>query len=285
MKAERKHYIGDPKKILLTTDGSDYSAGAIKAAINLARECEDTRLIVLRVIDFNPEFETEGQEFVEKAELKVREHVELIREVAAEENVECKAIVRRSDQNPYKTIIEEAKTNGAELIVMGRRGLTGLKKVVMGSVTAKVIAYSPCNVLVVPKDAVMMAENIMLATDGSKYSEAAELEALAMSRSCRHFLRCFIALSVAATKEKLPVTQAIVDRVRKNAFERGVPVETVATVGKPVEVIVQEARDREVDILVMGSHGRTGLERLFLGSVAERVVGLSPCSVLIVKKS
>ena len=51
---------------------------------------------------------------------------------------------------------------------MGRRGRTGLKKILMGSVTAKVIGYSPCKVLVVPKDSEIKVDNIMVATDELK---------------------------------------------------------------------------------------------------------------------
>jgi hypothetical protein len=283
MKKDRKHYIGDPKTILLCTDGSDFSAGAIRAAVNLARECRDTKLIVLRVIDFNPEFETEGLKYAEKAELTVRDHVELIREVAAEEDVECTALVARSEKAPYKAIMEEAKKHKAELIVMGRRGLEGLKKVLMGSTTAKVIAYSECNVLIVPKDAVMNTEYILLATDGSKYSELAEREALAMSRSCHNILRRLVALSVASSPDKLSEAQAIAERVKQHAREMHLPAEAVAVVGRPFEVIIRTATEMSVDIVVMGTHGRTGFEKIFLGSVAERVVGLAPCSVLIVK--
>jgi hypothetical protein len=283
MKKDRKHYIGDPKTILLCTDGSDFSAGAIRAAVNLARECRDTKLIVLRVIDFNPEFETEGLKYAEKAELTVRDHVELIREVAAEEDVECTALVARSEKAPYKAIMEEAKKHKAELIVMGRRGLEGLKKVLMGSTTAKVIAYSECNVLIVPKDAVMNTEYILLATDGSKYSELAEREALAMSRSCHNILRRLVALSVASGPDKLSEAQAIAERVKQHAREMHLPAEAVAVVGRPFEVIIRTATEMSVDIVVMGTHGRTGFDKIFLGSVAERVVGLAPCSVLIVK--
>jgi hypothetical protein len=235
------------------------------------------------VIDFNPEFETEGLKYAEKAELTVRDHVELIREVAAEEDVECTAVVVRSEKAPYKAIMEEAKKHSAELIVMGRRGLEGLKKVLMGSTTAKVIAYSECNVLIVPKDAVMNTEYILLATDGSKYSELAEREALAMSRSCHNILRRLVALSVASGPDKLSEAQAIAERVKQHAREMHLPAEAVAVVGRPFEVIIRTATEMSVDIVVMGTHGRTGFDKIFLGSVAERVVGLAPCSVLIVK--
>jgi nucleotide-binding universal stress UspA family protein len=55
------------------------------------------------------------------------------------------------------------------------------------------------------------------------------------------------------------------------------------TVGKPAEEILQVARDEAVDLIVMGTHGRTGLRHVLLGSIAETVVRTAPCPVLTVK--
>ncbi len=61
-----------------------------------------------------------------------------------------------------------------------------------------------------------------------------------------------------------------------------IPCDTLVVTGSPFQVIVDLARARDVDLIVMGSHGQTGLSRILLGSVAERVVQLGPCAVLIV---
>ena len=65
--------------------------------------------------------------------------------------------------------------------------------------------------------------------------------------------------------------------------DRGLRVETVLREGYPASVIEEEARDRHVDLVVIGTRGHTGLKHLLLGSVAERVVQKSPCAVLTVK--
>ncbi|HHT9152438.1 MAG TPA: universal stress protein [Candidatus Hypogeohydataceae bacterium YC40] len=64
-----------------------------------------------------------------------------------------------------------------------------------------------------------------------------------------------------------------------------IQVETVVTIGIPVEEILKAARDKEVDIIVMGTHGRTGIAHAVMGSVAENVVRHAPCPVLIVRQS
>ena len=53
--------------------------------------------------------------------------------------------------------------------------------------------------------------------------------------------------------------------------------------GKPAEAVIQTAQERRADLIVLGSHGRTGVERLLMGSVAERVIVLASCPVLVVK--
>lgn len=282
MAENRMDYMGTLKNILLATDGSEYSEGAIKEAIYLAKSCIE-KLSVIYVLKVNPELETEGQRIVEKMEIAAKDHLDRIRKMAARDNVECEVIVRRTDK-PYKAIVEEAGKRNADVIVMGRRGRTGLKKVLMGSVTAKVIGYSPCKVLVVPKDSEIKVDNIMVATDGSKYCEAAEREAIGMSKRCYPKVKKTFAISVAPTDSDLPRVRANVERVKEMAKEQGVEIETLAMVGRRYEMILKTAREKNADIIIMGTYGRTGIEKLLMGSVSERVVGLSQCPVLVVKE-
>ena len=71
---------------------------------------------------------------------------------------------------------------------------------------------------------------------------------------------------------------------RNRAEEANVAVEAFTEMGVPADKIVEVARDRHVDVIVMGTQGRTGLPHLLLGSVAERVVRLAPCPVLVTRK-
>ncbi|MBF0319112.1 MAG: universal stress protein [Nitrospirae bacterium] len=276
----RMNLMGELESILLATDGSDYSSGAIKEAINFARACK-TVLTVLRVLEYNSEFETEGLKYVEAIEKKASEHFDQIRTLAAEQNVECNIVVRRSTQ-AYETIIEEAKKHRADIIIMGRRGHTGLKKLLIGSQTAKAIAYAPCKVLVVPKDTEIKGENIMLATDGSKYSDGALSEAIMMAKNCP-FVKNFLAVSVARSKDKVAEAERNLEKVREKAEQEGVKVDTLALIGDPYKAIVNASMETARDIIIMGTHGRTGLDRLLMGSVAERVVALAMCSILVSK--
>jgi len=299
MTNSKTDYMGPLRNILLATDGSAYSEGAIKEALYLAKAC-DSRLAVIYILEVNPEFETEGLKFVEKMELDAREHLERVKKDAAKENVELEVIVRRTDE-PYKAIVEEAEKRGTDVIVMGRRGRTGLKKILMGSVTTKVIGHSPCNILIVPKDAGISCKKILIATDGSKYSSAAASKAIDIARRCGSDLTVLavVPLELSAgidpdtgysqtqlehiAKEAFAATEKGLQEVKTMAEKEGIKAEGTILGGRPHEAIVETTIRKKIDLVVVGSHGRTGLKKLFLGSVAERVVGLSPSAVLVVK--
>ena len=73
--------------------------------------------------------------------------------------------------------------------------------------------------------------------------------------------------------------QALLDRVQK----AGLQGETIVVHGIPFQVIIETAESRDVDLIVMGTHGRTGLTHVLMGSVAEKVVRLAPCPVLVTR--
>ncbi len=76
----------------------------------------------------------------------------------------------------------------------------------------------------------------------------------------------------------------VVARDERALRHAGIKVESRVLQGDPRETLVEEAKRDHVDLLVVGSHGRTGLDKLLMGSVASHVVTHSPCSVLVVKK-
>ncbi len=86
-------------------------------------------------------------------------------------------------------------------------------------------------------------------------------------------------LETAARQSAERQMKAVLGRAKK----AGVRVKTVLTEGMPFDQIVRIARSKRADLIVIGTHGRTGFSRFFLGSVAGRVVQLAPCPVLTVR--
>ncbi len=266
------------EKLLLATDGSKFSSGAIRESINLAKTCS-SKVYVESVIEFNPEFEALAPQLVEKAEKETREHLEAVKAKLLKEGIDCEIIVHEGEE-PFKYIVNEAAKKKVGMIILGRHGRTGLKRLLMGSVTARVIGHAPCKVLVVPQTASVSYGRLLIATDGSEHSEAAALEAISIAKRCASDL---IAVSVAATEKNLAGAKRNVDKVRQVAEKENIKVEVLTPRGNPYEVIVKTAEKKKADIIVVGSHGRTGIEKLLMGSVTERIIGHSGCPVLVVK--
>lgn len=266
------------EKLLLATDGSEFSEGAIREAINLAKKCS-SKIFVLSVIELNPEFEALAPGIIEKMEKERREHLESVKSRASKVGVDSEIIMHEGEE-AFQYIVDEAAKKKVEMIIMGRHGRAGLKRLMMGSVTARTIGHCLCKLLVVPDGAKVSYQNILIATDGSKYSDAASREAISIAKRCG---RDLIAVSVAKKNENLPAAKKSVDMVKKVAEKEDIKVETLTPRGVPYEMIVKTAEKKNADVIVVGSHGRTGVERLLMGSVTERVIGHANCAVLVVK--
>lgn len=271
--------IAKMDKLLVATDGSEFSKSAIREALNLAKICS-SKLIAVSVVKTSTEYESLMPQVVEKDEKEVTEHLESVKNMAAKEGIDCEIIVHLSEE-PYQDIVDEGEKKQVNMIIVGTHGRAGLKRLMMGSVTAKVIGHAPCNVLIVPLDAKVDCRNILVATDGSIYSEMASREAVSIAKRSGGSL---LALSVAKRDENIPVAKESVNVVKELAEREGIKVETLTLKGEPCETIVKAAEQRNIGLVVVGSHGRTGIERLLMGSVTERVIGHSKSPVLVVRK-
>jgi nucleotide-binding universal stress UspA family protein len=267
------------EKLLLATDASEYSEGAVREALRLAKQCS-SRLIAMSVVITNLELEETMPKIIESEEKKAYEHLEAIKERASKEGIDCSIAMSHGDE-PYQDIVRRASESRVDMIVMGKHGRTGLLRLMMGSVAAKVIGYAPCNVLVVSPTATIDFKNVLIATDGSLYSEAAAHEAIGISKRYNSHL---IALSVASSEVEVAAADYNVRKTGELAAKDGIKVDGLTVFGKPYEAITEAAKQKGADLIVVGSHGRKGLERLLMGSVTERLIGHTEKAVLVVKK-
>ena len=270
------------ERILLATDCSGFSEGAEQEAIFFAQAC-GAQLTILHVIEDNPEFSTIGQETVREMEEAARDHLENIHKMATNEDIKAEIVIRHSD-DPVAVIEDEVLKRNIDIVITGRRGRRGIKKILMGVVTEKVAARVPCKTLIVPKDFVIEGDGVLLATDGSSFSENAEKEAINMVSRC-DYLKYICVLSAAANEAELDEAAKRVQRISQSLREKNkkITIETVAEIGTPCDLIVRKAKEKKVDVIIMGCHGRTGLTRMLMGSVSAELIASSPCSVLITK--
>jgi nucleotide-binding universal stress UspA family protein len=135
-------------------------------------------------------------------------------------------------------------------------------------------------------------ERILVAVDGSVFSDAAVDQAISLGVICNS--QIFVIGVVDLYPEQMEVAPALVekmsadvrqhiDKAKQKVDEANIPCETIIHMGgKPHVFIIQEAKERAIDLIVMGTHGRTGIKRILMGSVAQNVIGHAPCPVLVV---
>lgn len=279
------------KKMLVAIDGSESSLHALKESFKLARN-EKSWITVVSVV---PEYKGDlDMVAIGNVMASIRKPCEdalrKAEELARAEGALIKTVCEEGE--PFEKIIDLAVAENCELIVMGRRGLSRLERVLIGSVTARVIGHSPIDVLVVPHDAEVGWKRILLATDGSKYSKSASERAIDFAFQ---YSGQIIAVSVVdvpaefygeapgAIEDLIKKAKGYVEDVKIRAESVGIKVETFVREGETYKTILDLAKDLNADTIVMGSHGRTGIRRLLMGSVTEKVIGYSTCPVLVVK--
>ncbi|HEU5245601.1 MAG TPA: universal stress protein [Candidatus Udaeobacter sp.] len=201
----------------------------------------------------------------------------------------------------FEEICRLGRDTGIDLIVIATRGNTGLKHLALGSTAERVVRYSSCPVLVThgakPSGGLPGFREILAPLDFSECS----MQGLAYAKAfARHFKSKITLLNsvhfpyyVASdeyARYDLPrlMQHAEIfarDQMR-DLFEKtdwnGLEVETSLQTGHPGQEICEHARDSDVDLIVISTHGSTGLTHLLLGSVAEYVVRHAHCPVLVV---
>ena len=272
--------------LLIATDGSELASRAATQGIAIAAAV-DARVHVMAVAEVR-----EGSPGAEQERENCRQFVDAVVAEALDRGVPADAAVR--DGRPHDEILAAADERDVDLLVLGTHGRTGLRRWLLGSVAIGVIRASRLPVLsvgrsvsVVPRD----VDRVLVAADGRQQVDAPVREAIALAETVDATL---YALSVVDdVHSSLPVVLEAFENaaeettadVERRATDRGVDVVTAVERGVPHEVIVDYARDRDVDLLVLGTESRSGLDRLAMGSVSQRVVGSAPAPVLTVRQT
>lgn len=274
--------LGRFEKFLLATDGSEFSAGALRLALAMARQC-NAQLTAMTIVLSNPEYDALAPQLAIEAETRAHDIIEGAKQAATAARVEMDAIVRHGLE-PAQEIVAQAEAMNADVIIMGRRGRRGLMRMMVGDATSRVCGQAHCSVLVVPKAAQMWQQGILLATDGSRYSDAAAEVAGKLAQLCGLPITVLSVIITSHSGARRDEAAQVVERVKQAYVQAGISAEAVlAEARRPEEAIVETAKASGADLIVVGSHGRTGLEKVLLGSVSERVIGQAEYPVLVVK--
>lgn len=205
-----------------------------------------------------------------------------------------------TESDPRTRIVECARDENVDLVVVGSHGRTGMSRLLLGSVAGHVVVHAPCNVLVVKgtvKPVLADPMGIVLGVDESPCSRDAVDVMCALSwppgarvhlRSVvppgRNLLKGVHTVAARALREEARMRTELVSRYEEQLRKSGLPTGSMVPEGDARVELESAARLNDADLLVVGSHGRTGLSKLVLGSVASHLVAHAPCSVLVVKR-
>lgn len=290
-----------PSKILCAVDFSPGSHQAMRAAIRIANEA-DAELVLVHIWNipelpftrqyvFSPEVMQELQEGSQGA---------LATAVSEATALGARRLTSRLlNGMPRQEIVKLVEHDPAfDLVVVGTHGRTGLARVLLGSIAEGIVRHAPCSVLVVRPDSEAKPFTRVLCpidfSDSSWY--AVELAARFLpSRSGEIALLYVIDPPDAYIGKRRESEFALeLDRYCTEHLDRWADqlaaktpasVIKLSQVGRPGAEILEILDQRPAfDLVVMGSHGRTGLERVLLGSVAEKVVRHAKCPVLVARR-
>ena len=222
--------------------------------------------------------------------------------------------------NPAEVLISQADEAGADLIVIGNRGMSGPRRFMIGNVPNKVSHHSPKDLLIVKTDTDHASEGyskIIVGSDGSDTSmKAVEAAArLSSQLDASLIVACAFEPPTKSELEQLradpndPVAQwnaqpgedvpdefrwrisaasqaeDILERAVEHASKEGVEPETRAVEGHPVEALAELVEKEGAELIVVGNVGMSGARRLMLGNVPHRLSHHAPCDLLILRTS
>jgi nucleotide-binding universal stress UspA family protein/uncharacterized membrane protein YfcA len=275
--------VGRFERFLVATDGSEFSAGAVREAFHMAQKC-GARVRIVSIVSGEAEMESMGEQLLKKEMDAARRHLDQVASQAAEAGVACETQAIQAGEI-YQELVHEAEHMQADLIVMGRRGRRGLARLMLGDVTFNVIGHARCSVLVVPRAAELTGQHFVVASDGSRFGDAAAATTGNLAKLCHTPVTVVSVTQPSHSAERREEAQRAVNRIVAFLKKEGIEAQGKVPHGRPDDMIVQAAQRTGADLIVMGSHGRTGLERVLLGSTTERVINLTPSAVLVVKSA
>jgi len=269
------------ERIMLATDGSEYCADAERVALSMVEKCGGT-LLITSVVITNPAAESVAPDLIQAAEEETHALLQRIHGEAVKRGIAAETVVGRGP-DPVDEIIAAAERERADVIVMGRRGKRGLMQRMIGDATSRAVGKAKCSVMVVMEGAAMWRKRILLATDGSRFSDAAAVAATKIADLCHLPVTVVSTIRDSFNEERAAVADESASRVCEHLKSRNIEADKVVLRGDPDKLILETAQAREADLIVMGTHGRTGWERVVVGSVTESVIGSSKIPVLAVK--
>lgn len=279
------------REILWACDFSAGSAGALRFLIPLAR-AYGSAITALHVIPTTVPSGAGAASLTNPALLHPHLHhdasASLDRHVgpAIEASVPVRMALREG--KPVDEILGLAARLPADLIALGTGGHSAIERLVLGSVAEKILGKARCPVLAVPARTLPpsspLFKTVLWATDFSSHAALAHRYAVSLAVTSRARLLVVHAVEGGDDERAREAGQRLQEAVASSR-EAGCEVEAIVTTAGAAPGVLQVARERAADLIVMGVQGSRALHTLFFGSTARRVVRDAPCAVLAVRRT
>lgn len=292
------------KRILVPLDGSALAERALSFACRLA-DLHGAELVLARVVEASAPFTVDAEGAAGSAHSAIGVAQLYLEELAGRLTLRRPIITAVYYGEPVEGILEEVRLRHPDLLVMATHGRTGLR-VVLGSVADAVARRSPVPVLLIPPacqhfwgapdELPSRPLNILAPLDGSPLAEEAlgEIERLARAAETRVTLYGVVQLvptlyyvngQAGQQQDAAEEVDALESYLALKARQvsRFADVRTHVEFGSPARRISEHAHDYDIDLVVMATHGRSGLSRLLLGSVATNVLHQLHVPLLLVR--
>jgi nucleotide-binding universal stress UspA family protein len=298
-------------KILVPLDGSSLAERALSCALPLARRLP-AQLVLLRAVWIGADAQQvldgsslEQDAILSQWEAEAIDYLDGLAEELASLGLDARPVVRRGA--PAESILDYAAQAAIDRIVMATHGYSGIKRWTHGSVAERVLQQARAPLLLVrvregdtARDwrTPMVCQRILVPLDGSPMAEQILPAALSVAQAMAAELILF-QVPVAHVSGwmtgdwYLPIqsvldtaeadAQAYLGAVARRLEPHGLRVSTVTALGPVASCIVEYAESHAVDLVAMCTHGRTGLARWALGSVADRVLRAGATPILLVR--
>jgi len=299
------------KLILCPVDFSEFSIRAHHYALSLAEHYR-AQMVVQNVIELSrypyAEYVASQGDYAEFCRVLHEGGKERLREFVEKQphdEIQLELVV--NEGVAADSILLIAQERKVDLIVMGTHGRRGFDRLVLGSVTDRVMRTAPCPVLAISKpphvsmahesahDSTAKGEKrrhvhhlsrILFCTDFSENAERALNYAISVTREYNAELTLLHVLEEAPNpvkaKKAIATAAEQLDKLIVSEERESLKVRTVVRIGKPYQQIIQLAVEAQTDTVIMGVSGRGALDRAVFGSTTYRVMQLGPCPVLAV---
>lgn len=305
----------DVQRILCPIDFSDFSRRAMRHAVAVAGWYHASLTLVhvwpfVPVVAYPPGSGVVPSPPPLRADDRDRLAADL-RRLAGEAGADPASTVDVVEGETAREILRVAGAMPADLIVMGSHGRSGFERLLLGSVTEKVVRRALCPVLTVPPPAdgaepgaPVRFTRIACAIDFSDCSTMALRYALSLAQKAGARLTLVHVIEASppgpevedaapSARRGFEASLATAERRARAQLESlirddgraGGPVDTVVATGKPYREILRVAGEARADLLVAGTHGRGTVDRMLFGSTAQHLVRQASCPVLTLRKT